>query len=294
LILAVATSLTALADFSYTSTTKGSGMMAAANNSSTHYFKGQKMKMDLGGTGTVMIMDFDAQTMTSINTSAKSYTVTKFSDLGGAMKDVNADVKVDVRETGQKKDINGFACREVIMTMETTMDAGRGGQPTKDTGRGGQPMKMNIEMDMWISSAVPGAGEIRAFYQRNAGRFPFAAMTGGGSSGMGKAMAELQKKMTSMDGMPVLQIMKMKMPGMEAQMAQASAGMEQAKAAIQKQIDKGGPGTEQLKKQLERMNAMSGGGGGMEVTIESSGFSTAGIPDSVFAIPAGFTQTSKK
>src|SRR5258708_7168400 len=149
-ILAVATSLTALADFSYTSTTKGSGMMSAANNSSTHYFKGQKMKMDMGGTGTVMIMDFDAQTMTSINTSAKTYTVTKFSDLGQTMKDVNADVKIDVRDTGQKRDINGFACHEVIMTMETTMetkpDTGRGGQPTKDAGRGGQPMKMNMEM----------------------------------------------------------------------------------------------------------------------------------------------------
>jgi hypothetical protein len=47
------------------------------------------------------------------------------------------------------------------------------------------------------------------------------------------------------------------------------------------------------KKQLERMGGMSGGGGGMEITTESTGFSAASIPDSVFAIPAGYTQKSK-
>src|SRR5258708_40207908 len=116
-ILAVATSLTALADFSYTTTTKAASGMAAGGAGTTmkHYLKGSRMKMDMGDSGTVMIMDFDAQTITTINNSAKTYTVSKFSDLGGAMKDVNADVKVDVHETGQKKDINGFACREVVM-----------------------------------------------------------------------------------------------------------------------------------------------------------------------------------
>ncbi|HEV8146687.1 MAG TPA: hypothetical protein VGP79_09910 [Bryobacteraceae bacterium] len=281
LTLAVATSLTALADFSYTTTTKGTGMMAAANRSTKHYLKGQKMKTDLGDTA--IIMDFDAQTMTAINNSAKTYTVTKFSELGQAIKDTNTDIKVDVRETGQKKDINGFASREVIMTMETTMDA---------PGRGSQ--KMTVEMDMWISSAVPGAGELRAFNLRNAARYPYAAMAGGGGNqGMAKAMADLQKKMSSMDGVPVLQIMKMKAPGMEAQMAQAQKGMEQARAQMEKMVKDGGPGAAMAKQQLERMNAMGGGGGGMEITTESSAFSTASIPDSVFAIPAGYTLKAK-
>jgi hypothetical protein len=281
LTLAVATSLTALADFSYTTTTKGTGMMAAANNSTKHYLKGQKLKIELGETA--MIMDFDAQTMTSITNSSKTYTVTKFSELGQAVNGSTADVKIDVRETGQKKDINGFPSREVIMTMETSMDAG---------GRG--PQKMTMQMDMWISSAVPGAGELRAFYQRNAAKFPYAAMAGrGGNQGMSKAMADLQKKMTSMDGVPVLQIMKMQMPGMEAQMAQAQKGMEQARAQLEQMVKQGGPGADMAKKQLERMGGMSGGGGGMEITTESSGFSSASIPDSVFAIPAGYSLKAK-
>jgi hypothetical protein len=41
------------------------------------------------------------------------------------------------------------------------------------------------------------------------------------------------------------------------------------------------------------MDAMSAGGGGgslFKVTTESSGFSTNSSPDSVFALPAGYTQ----
>jgi hypothetical protein len=42
----------------------------------------------------------------------------------------------------------------------------------------------------------------------------------------------------------------------------------------------------------EKMAASMGGGagGGFEITMDSSDFSTAPIPDSVFAIPAGFKQ----
>jgi len=280
LTLGIATSLTALADFSYTSTTK-SGGPGMGNQSTKTFLKGQKLKTDVGATA--FIMDFGAETFTSIDNNSKTYTVTKFSELSQTMKDSGADVKVDVRETGQKKDINGFASREVIMTMDVTMDA---------PGRG--PQKMSMEMQMWISSAVPGASELRAFYQRNAAKFPYSAMGGrGGNQGMAKAMADLQKKMSSMDGVPVLQIMKMKMPGMEAQMAQTQKGMEQARAQLEQMVKQGGPGADMAKKQLERMGGMSGGGGGMEITTESTGFSAASIPDSVFAIPAGYTQKSK-
>jgi hypothetical protein len=138
LTLAMATSLTALADFSYTSTTKGTGMMAAANSSTKHYLKGQKMMIDSGNTA--MIMDFGAETFTSIDNTSKTYTVTKFSELSQTMKDTGRMSKWMSARPARKKDINGFASREVIMTMETTMDA---------AGRG--PQKMTMEMHMWIS-----------------------------------------------------------------------------------------------------------------------------------------------
>lgn len=272
--LAIATSLTALADFSYTSTTK-SGGPGMGNQSTKTYLKGQKLKTDVGGTA--FIMDFGAETFTSIDNTSKTYTVTKFSELGQTMKDSGAELKVDVRETGQKKDINGFASREVIMTMDVTMDA---------PGRGAQ--KMSMEMQMWISSAVPGAAELRAFYQRNAAKFPYSAMAGGGANqGMAKAMADLQKKMISMDGVPVLQIMKMKMQ-MDPQMAKAMADAQKQL----EQMKKANP--EQAKMMEQAMGGRMGGGGSLfEVTTESTGFSSASIPDSLFAIPAGYTQKPK-
>jgi hypothetical protein len=70
------------------------------------------MKTDSRTTAT--ILDLDAQTVTTINNTAKTYTVHNFSDLGGP----GVDAKIDVKETGQKKMLNGFMANEVIMTME--------------------------------------------------------------------------------------------------------------------------------------------------------------------------------
>ena len=41
---------------------------------------------------------------------------------------------------------------------------------------------------------------------------------------------------------------------------------------------------------MARMGGMGRGGNLMEITTESTGFSTASIPDSVFEIPAGYTK----
>ena len=67
---------------------------------SKHYFKGQKMKTETGDTST--ILDFDAQTITTVNNRQKTVTVRSFSDMGAARGDVNA-VQIDVKETGQQK-----------------------------------------------------------------------------------------------------------------------------------------------------------------------------------------------
>jgi hypothetical protein len=281
LTLTVAANFTALADFSYTTTTKGSGsgpMAAAMNRTTKHYLKGQKMKMDSGETA--IIFDFDAQTFTSINNTNKTYKVTPFSELGQAAKGLDADVSVDVKETGQKKDINGYPCREVIMTIAVDMQSGRG-----------QGMKVQMEMDTWISSDVPGAGEVRAFYQRNGSKFPWSAMTGGpgGNSSMQKAIADMQRKMTDLGGIMVLQIMRVKMPGMQmtpdqqAKMAQSQAKLDQLKQTNPQAY-------EMAQKAMAGRMGGGAGGGGMEATTESSGFSSAGVPDSVFAIPAGYTK----
>lgn len=263
-----AASIFARADFSYTSAREG-----ATNEPATkHYLKGQKLMTDSGRSAT--IIDFDAQTITTINHAAKTYSVRKFSDMPST---IPADIQADVKSTGQKKTINGFSASEVLMNMQIEANSGRG------------PMKMQMEVHVWVSPDVPGAQELRAFYKRNLNKFPWAGLLQS-NSGMQKGMADLQRKMADLDGVPVLETVKMGgMPGMsDAQAAQ----MAQARARLEEMQKQGGPQAQAAAQALARMGAMSGAGG-MEITTESANFSTAAIPDSTFAIPAGYAQANR-
>jgi hypothetical protein len=290
-ILTLAASLTARADFSYSTTAKSSGgMMTGGTNdhATKNFFKGNKMKMDRDGTAT--ILDFDAQTITHIDSSQKTYSVTSFNETGEELKKSETEITIDLKETGQRKDINGYNAHEVVMSMD--MDNPQSHQAG---------MKARMEMHMWISPDVPGAGEMRAFYQRNTARFPWGAMAGGagrGGQGMQKSLVELQRKMAAMNGVVVLQVMRMKTAGNEAQMAQAQQQMAKACAQMEEMKAKGGQQAASAEQMLARMNCKSAGGSGpammFETTIESSGFSTSAIPESTFAVPAGYKQVGRK
>lgn len=271
LVLTLVAAGAARADFSYTNARKGSqGQTAAMGGPQTsrQYYKGQKMRMESGDTATVV--DFDAQTVTTIYNAQKSYLVTNFSDLpNGAPRGV--DAKIDLKETGQKKTINGFSASQSILTMEME---GAGGPPG---------MKMQIEMELWVTPDVPGAQEVKAFYAKNAAWFPWAAMVGGGNPAMQKSMAGLQRKMASLGGVAVQQIIRMKTGGGGPQ-----AGMAQAMAQLEALRKQGGPQAAAAEAALARMGGGAGGGALFEMTMEATDFSTAAIPDSVFAAPAGY------
>jgi hypothetical protein len=278
LVLAVAGSVAARADFSYTMTMKNAGgMMSAAGGSSDHTFlKGDKMRLDHGNTST--ILDLSAQTVTQINHTQKTYTVAPFGQFAAAPGQADVDMKIDVQETGQHRTIGGFDCHQVVVTMD--VDSPQMGQP-------GGATKMHMTMDLWVSPDVPGYREMRAFYQRMATGPGWAALTHGGGQGMQKAMAEIQRKMSGMNGVPVLQVMKMSMPGNSAQAAQ----MAQARARLEAMKAQGG---EQAKMADKILATMPGGSGGnlIEMTIESSGFSTDTVPASQFAPPAEYRKTA--
>lgn len=283
---------TAHGDFSYTTTQKATGGQMAAiaagqNQNSKFYLKGQKMKTDTGDTA--IILDFDAQTITTVNNRQKTVSVRKFSDMVAATSDLNA--KIDVKETGQKKVINGYNASELVMTVQ--MDG-----PAE-----AQMGKMQMEMDMWLSSDPPGVKELRSFYQKNMSRFPWAAMSDGaaGNASMQAAMAEMQRKMAEMNGVNVMQVMKMKAAGAggaPAMPQMTPEQMAQMKAAMARLQAQGGPGAAQAQQAMARMQAIQGGPGAasgslMEMTMESTDFSTNSIPDSVFAIPAGYKVDQK-
>ena len=284
IVLYITLTAAAQADFSYRTTRKTGGAMAAMASQgprvSSYYFKGQKMKSDNGNTAT--ILDFDAQTITTINNSAKTYTVRNFSDLAGTAG-AGVDAKIDVKETGQKKMVNGFMASEIVMTMEV------------DSPQTRQMGQMQMEMDLWVSPDVPGSAQASYFYQRNAARFPWTAISNGGNAGMQKAMADLQRKIATIHGVQVESVVRMKSAGGGAGMPQMSGAqsdqMAQARAKREAMGAQGGPGAAAAKMALDRMPVGSpavGSGAMIEITSDSSDFSTAAIPDSVFAIPAGY------
>ena len=157
--------------------------------------------------------------------------------------------------------------------------------------------KIQMEMDMWLSSDPPGMKELRAFYQKNMSRFPWAAMSGAtGNASMQAAMAEIQRKIAEMSGVNVMSVVRIKAAGGGAAPAMPQMTpeqMEQMKAAIARLQAQGGPGAAQAQQAMARMQAMQSGAGAgsgplMEMTMESTDFLTSSIPDSVFAIPAGY------
>jgi len=281
LMLVLVAGAAARADFSYTSTRKsGAGAMSAAGDQvSKVYLKGQKMMTDSGSAA--LLMDFDAQTMTTINKTAKTYSVRPFSQISQAVPE-GPEVQVDFKQTGQHKTINGFDATQGLMTVQVDMPQAKSGT------------KMQMEMEFWVSPDVPGAKELRDFYQRNASRFPWAATSAGGNSSMQRAMSEIQKRVAAMPGVPVLEIVRIKSAGgNDAQMAQMQQGMAQARAQMEAMAQQGGPQGDAAKKALASMGGMTGSGPLSETTVEVSGFSTNAIPDSVFAIPTGFQKTDR-
>ena len=279
LIIMLCATATAYADFSYTMAQKnqGSPTAAAGPTSIRFFFKGQKMMTDRGTGAT--IVDFDAQTVTTLNKTQKNYSVMKFSEIGQAAKPDGIDAKIDVKETGETKMIDGFKASQTVMTMEVD---------TPHMGQAG--MKMQMEIDIWRSSDVPGAREMKAFYQRNGADFPWSVMGSSGAQGMQKAMADMQRKMAEVGGVTLLTTVRTKSPG-GAQTPQ----IQQARAQLETLIQQGGPGADAARQALARMPAATAGGGALfEMTMESRDFSTSSIPDSAFAIPAGFQKVDRK
>lgn len=282
------------ADFSYTTTSKVTGgtlvSPGGANNApSKYYFKGQKMKSDNGEVAT--IIDFDAQTFTILNNRLKTITTRSLGQVGAGARATDVSAKVDVRETGQQKTINGFNAKELIMTMDVSSPE------TQQTGGG----KMQMEMDMWLSSDVPGAGELRDFYKRNMDRMPWSVMSGSLSPSMRSGIAEMQRKLAEIGGVQVLSVMKMKSAGGAPAIPQMSpaqqAQMQAAMARMQAMQQKGGPGADAAAQAMARMAGGAAAGAStsmMEITTEASNFSTASIPDSIFAIPAAYQKVDPK
>ena len=202
--------------------------------------------------------------------------------------------------------------------------------------------------DMWLAKNIPGYQEIGAFYKRMGERANWmpqggAGATAGPAASMGAGIQAAMKNAQKMDGVPILQITRMRPEGAEYDSAMAKAGDAQRQQAAAQQQQQpqttpqqaGQTAAEQsaasaIAGRLGRVGGLAGGLGGlrrkkndqqdtppaappaqqqtptpapagaagdsvlMEMTIESSGFSSASVDGAKLEVPGGFKLVQKK
>ncbi|MGQ9634106.1 MAG: hypothetical protein ACUVXB_07645 [Bryobacteraceae bacterium] len=265
----------------------------------------------------VQVMDLDRETITDINLKNRTYSVTTFAQMaealqraaqkisGQAGKDGNASFKASVKDTGERKQIAGLEARRVILTLVTeTKD--------KDSGAIGA---LNTRADMWLARDVAGYAEVRDFYQRMSQKIawiPGSTAFAQGRSDMAKAMADLARESSKLEGVPVLQVISIgadvqNLPEQPSSQPQAQPQPEperpSAVGALGRLGGLGGLGglgrrrQEQPKQELpaqKEPQAEAASGVLMEITTETTGFSTAPVDASRFEVPAGFRQVESE
>jgi len=266
-LLAFSANLAARADFSYTVMRLSRGASNTNSVRAKTYLKGKKMKVDYGKAAT--IMDFEAGTFTEINHKQRLYRVTSLRDVGAGAKS-GSNLEVDVKKTGHSRKIHGYNAAEVIITL--TIDV-------PDAGRSGAKAQMGAHI--WLSSDVPGAQELQAFYARNAGQFPWAPPE---ATPTQKLMAVIQKKTAEMQGVPMLETIEMK---------NAPAPLETERTVPDRAPNAVGAGRFGGLSTLGTLEHLDATSKETEERVETSDFSTAPIPDSLFAIPAGYHRSGQ-
>jgi hypothetical protein len=182
---------------------------------------------------------------------------------------------------------------------------------------------MNMDMDMWMAGDVPGYDEVRRYMQKYAeaiGMTPEmmrVSRMAVGQPGMGEGMAKLMKEASKLVGVPVVTVTRMTGMGMggpgEAQMPTSkevgdAAASSAATSALGRVPGLGGLGgrlggfgrkkkAEEPKEEPKAetpppaaANAKPQQSVFMEMTSESSAFSTSAVDASRFAVPAGFKE----
>jgi hypothetical protein len=189
------------------------------------------------------------------------------------------------------------------------------GTDQKSGAKGG----MDITTDSWIAPKVAGYDEVRDFYRRMAEKLGWVPGAGVmlNRPDIQKGMAEIYKEGSKLDGIPVLQIVRMggNMEGMpqnpdDRQRETSSSSSSSSSSAPPTSVGgaigsalggRFGLGGRKKNQQQEKPAETSGGasqtpsnsapGSLMEMTMELTNYSSAPVDSGIFAVPAGFKQT---
>ncbi len=280
------------ADFSYEQTSKMTGGMMASMMKIAGAFskqarepivtkvlvKGNRM-VNLGP-GTAHVIDLDKQTITDINFQKKTYSVITFDQMRQALEQMSQKMKespqadmsmnVSVKDTGQSKVINGLNTKEMILAFEI-----------ESTDRqSGQSGTMQVLSDMWLAPDVPGYEEVRAFHKKMAEKLAWSpGMMGGmfNRPDLAKGMGQLAKEASKLNGVPVMQVMRMGpklTPEQQAEFAkaqqqsQSQQGQQQQQQQQQAQMPSAGDAAGEAAagaatSRTGRLGGLAGGLGGL-------------------------------
>lgn len=225
IVLIAATAVTALADFSYDSTSRVTGGMLLQLSSMPIPGMGEAKKalepivsriaikgdrMIHKSADSAMITDIAKETITTINYKDRTYSVLTFVQMKEQLERIGQSLSqqkdgkpgvsmdFDVKETGRTQTFDGLQCKEVILVTKMTAADPKSGQAG------------NFVMNdvMWIAKSVPGEDEMRKFHLRMAQKLQIdpAAFQQMASGGFGQGIAKAQEKARAMEGMPIVQI----------------------------------------------------------------------------------------
>jgi hypothetical protein len=211
------------------------GKAAREGVTSTVAIKGNRM-MTTSGDSTAQIVDLSEEKIYDLDLKKKAYKVTTFAEIrrqmeearkraeeeakkeqagsgggGGqaepAQQDPNAkqmDVDFEVKNTGEKKDINGFSTTQSIMTI-TVREKGKTLQQS-----GG----MVLTSDIWLTPSIPAMKEVADFNLKYAQQLYGPMIAGASPQEMASAMAiypmmkpaleKMAAEGSKMQGTPVL------------------------------------------------------------------------------------------
>src|SRR5215471_12428 len=200
---------------------------------------------------TGQIIDLDEEKVYDLDLKGKSYKVTTFDEMRRRMEEAreraskeSAKVQTDpaqapppnaqqmqidfeAKETGQKKDINGYNCREVVMTVSVHEK----GKTIEESGG------MVAITNMWLAPKIDSMKEIQEFDKRYAEKLagPFGVSAGMPSADQMAAVYAMYPTMKdaigNMDGTAIVTAMTIQ----SVQSAQQAAQEQQATAKSEKE-----------------------------------------------------------
>lgn len=284
----------------------------------------------------IQIIDLDKETITQIDVQKKTYSVMTFDQMKQAIENARQQMQqqappqaqaaqpapdpnaqniqmsfdVKVRKTGSQKEVSGLQSSEAILTMTMTAT----NTQTQQSGN------MAITNDMWMVPEIPGYDQVRDFYKRFAAKMADATVGLGydfskmlaQNPGANQALGDMSKEMQKLDGVPIMQVMRMgttmngqplpaasEAPTSPADAAGPSKG-DIAKAGVSSMISSrlGGFGGFGKKKQsapppdqsADQAAAQPTSAILMETQITTSSFSSAPVDASHFDVPTGYKQ----